>query len=130
MKKNIVPIISALLVGFLLAKFTIEQYDKKEKLKTVFSEFEKVYFIQQGVYSTKESMEENMSDFSYYIYNLDEDKYYTYIGITRNKENCDKLKGFFEKMGYITYIKEFDVDNVAFIEVLNQYDNHHVQVYF
>ena len=52
-----------------------------------------------------------------------EDKYYTYIGITKNKENCDKLKGFFEKMGYITYIKEFNVDSEAFIEVLNQYDN-------
>ena len=123
MKKYIVPIISALLVGFLLAKFTIDQYDKKESLKTVFNNAETLYFIQQGVYSSKESMESNMTDFAYYIYNLDGDKYYTYIGITKNAENCEKLKGFFEKMGYITYIKEFDVNDEAFIEVLNQYDN-------
>jgi len=123
MKKYIVPIISALLVGFLLAKFTIDQYDKKESLKTVFSNSETLYFVQQGVYSSKESMESNMTDFAYYIYNLQDSKYYTYIGITKNKENCEKLKGFFEKMGYITYIKEIDVDSDAFIEVLNQYDN-------
>lgn len=123
MKKYIVPIVSALLVGFLLAKFTIDQYDKKESLKTVFSSSETLYFIQQGVYSSRESMEKNMTDFAYYIYNLKDDKYYTYIGITKNSENLEKLKGFFENMGYITYIKEFDVESDAFVEVLNQYDN-------
>ena len=123
MKKYIVPIISALLVGFLLAKFTIDQYDRKESIKTVFSNYETLYFVQQGVYSSKESMEKNMTDFVYYIYNLEDNMYHTYIGITKSKENCEKLKGFFEKMGYITYIKEFVVESVAFIEVLNQYDN-------
>ena len=74
MKKYISPILSALLVGFLLAKFTIDQYDKKESLKTVFGSSETLYFIRQGVYSSKESMESNMTDFAYYIYNL---MYYT-----------------------------------------------------
>jgi len=122
MKKYIMPILSALLVGFLLAKFMINQYDKKENLKTVFNSYETLYFIQQGVYSTKESMEKNMSDFAYYIYNIENDKYYTYIGITKTKENSDKLKGFYEKLGYITYIKEINVDNIGFVELLNQYD--------
>ena len=122
MKKYIMPILSALLVGFLLAKFMIEQYDKKENLKTVFNSYETLYFIQQGVYSTEESMKKNMADFAYYIYNIENDKYYTYIGITKTKQNSDKLKGFYEKLGYITYIKEIDVDNVGFIEILNQYE--------
>ena len=123
MKKYIVPILSALLVGFLFARFTIEQYDKKESIKLAFSNSETLYFIQQGVYSSKESMESNMTDFAYYIYNLEDGKYYTYIGITKNSENLEKLKGFFEKMGYVTYVKQFEVDSDAFIEVLNQYDN-------
>lgn len=122
MKKYIVPILSALLVGFFLAKFMIDQYDKKESLKTVFNNTETLYFIQQGVYSTKENMEKNMTDFAYYIYNIENDKYYTFIGITRLNENSDKLKGFYEKLGYITYIKEINVDNEAFIEILEQYD--------
>lgn len=123
MKKYIGPILSALLVGFLLAKFTLDQYDKKENIKTVFSNTNTLYFIRQGIYSSKESMESNMTDFAYYIYNIEDNMYHTYIGITKNQKNLEKLKGFFEKKGYITYIKEFDIDNNAFIEVLNQYDN-------
>ena len=123
MNKYIVPIVSALLVGFLLAKFMIDQYDKKESLTTVFNKYETLYFVRQGIYSSKESMEKNMTDFAYYIYNQNEDKYYTYIGITKNEQNLEKLKGFFEKMGYITYIEEFTVDSNAFIEILTQYDN-------
>lgn len=122
MKKYIVPILSALLVGFFLAKFMIDQYDKKQSLKTVFNDSETLYFIQQGVYSTKDNMEKSMNDFAYYIYNIENDKYYTFIGITKLKENSAKLKGFYEKLGYITYIKEVSVDNNSFIEILEQYD--------
>lgn len=122
MKKYIVPILSALLVGFFLAKFMIDQYDKKQSLKTVFNNSETLYFIQQGVYSTKESMEKSMNDFAYYIYTIENDKYYTFIGITKLKENSDKLKGFYEKLGYVSFIKEINVDSSAFIEVLEQYD--------
>ena len=75
MNKYIVPIVSALLVGFLLAKFMIDQYDKKESLTTVFNKYETLYFVRQGIYSSKESMEKNMTDFAYYIYNQNEDKY-------------------------------------------------------
>lgn len=123
MKKYIASILSALLVGFLLAKFMIDQYDKKESIKTVFGSSEILYFIQQGVYSTKESMEENMANFSYYIYNLEDDKYYTYIGITKSKKNSEKLQEFYKKLGYIIYIKEISVSSNAFIEILEQYDN-------
>lgn len=122
MKNYIVPVISALLVGFLLAKFMIDQYDKKENLKTVFNNTNTLYFIRQGIYSDKESMEKNMADFSYYIYNLEDDKYHTYIGITSSKENSQKLKDFYEKLGYITYIKEINISSKSFMEVLEQYD--------
>ena len=123
MNKYIVPIVSATLVGFLFAKFMIGQYDKKESLAMIFNKYETLYFVRQGIYSSKESMEKNMSDFAYYIYNQNEDKYYTYIGITKNEKNLEKLKGFYENMGYITYIEEFTTGNNAFIEVLTQYDN-------
>ena len=122
MKNYIVPIISALLVGFLLAKFMIDQYDKKENLKTIFNNSNTLYFIRQGIYSDKESMEKNMTDFSYYIYNLEDDKYHTYIGIKSSKKNSQKLKDFYEKLGYITYIKEINISSKSFMEVLEQYD--------
>lgn len=122
MKKYIFPILSALIVGFLMAKFMIDQYDKKEKITTVFNNSETLYFIQQGVYSTKESMEQNLTDFNYYIYSINENKYYAYVGISSNQKNSEKLKGFFDKQGYITYIKELNVSNKAFVEVLKEYD--------
>lgn len=121
--KFIVPLISAILIGFLLGKFMFNQYDSKTSIKTVFNDKgQSLYFIQQGVYSSKESMEANVSSFSSYIYEVNDNKYYVYIGITGNKENVSKLEGFFKNMGYDIYVKEFNIDSNAFLESLSQYD--------
>lgn len=121
--KFIIPLICAILIGFLLGKFMFNQYDSKTSLKTVFNDKSKsIYFIQQGVYSSKESMETNVSNFTSYIYDVKDNKYYVYVGMTGNKENVSKLEGYFKKMGYDIYVKEFNIDNNAFLESLSQYD--------
>ena len=116
------PLILCLTVGFFMGKLMFSQYDDKQGLKLVSSASEKVYFIQQGVYSSKESMEENTSNLTYYIYTIDNDRYYVYIGITKNEENLDKLKGYFGSLGYNIYVKEFYISNESFITVLDQYE--------
>ena len=63
-----------------------------------------------------------MSEFEHYIYNKEEGKYYTYIGITQNKENAIKIQEYYKKLGFDTYIKEKVTDNKKFLTVLNQYD--------
>lgn len=121
--KFLFPLVSAIVIGFLLGKFMFNQYDSKANLKTVFNQKgEKVYFLQQGVYSSKESMEKNTSSFDSYIYDLIDEKYYVYVGITKNEQNVQKLQGFFKDMGYIIYVKEFNIDNEAFLEALSNYD--------
>lgn len=121
--KFLFPLISAIVIGFLLGKFMFNQYDSKTKIKTVFNQKgEKVYFLQQGVYSSKENMEKNTASFDSYIYDLIDDKYYVYVGITKNEQNVEKLQGFFEDMGYIIYVKEFNIDNVSFLESLETFD--------
>lgn len=121
--KFLFPLISAIVIGFLLGKFMFNQYDSKSKIKTVFNDRgEKVYFLQQGVYSSKESMEKNTASFDSYIYDLIDDKYYVYVGITKNEKNVEKLQGFFKDMGYIIYVKEFNIDNVSFLESLENFD--------
>ena len=100
----------------------LNQYDGKEKVEPVFNTGEKVYFIQQGVYSSKESMETNVTDFAYYIYNIENDKYYVYIGATMDNKNITKLQGFYKDMGYDIYVKEVNITDEAFLQVLNQYD--------
>lgn len=116
------PLILCLTVGFFMGKLMFSQYDDKQGLKLVTSASEKVYFIQQGVYSSKESMEENTSNLTYYIYTIDNDRYYVYIGITKNEENLDKLKGYFDSLGYNIYVKEFYISSESFITVLEQYE--------
>lgn len=122
MKKNILTILLALLVGFFISKFLFNQYDKKEKIKTIFNNSETVYLLRQGIYSSKESMEENLSSFSYYIYNIEDELYYVYIGMTKDEDNYIKLEEYFKSLGYDTYKTEITVSNRTFLEILNQYD--------
>lgn len=121
--KKIMPFISCLIIGFFFGYFMYNQYDK-EKIVSTFSELKstKVQFLQLGTYSSVESMEKNTIDFSYYIYEQKEDKYYVYIGITKDEQNLKKLKGYFKEKGYIIYSKEFDINNEQFLESLTQHD--------
>lgn len=122
-KKYIVPIMLALVVGLLFGRFVLNQYDFEGKIIPVINNSKTAYFIQQGVYSSKESMESNVSGFPYYIYMINNDKYYVYIGITFLEENLDKIKGYYKDKGYNTYVKEININNDKFITVLEQYDS-------
>lgn len=122
MKKNVFVIFLALIIGTMLGIFVLKQYEFEGKIVPVVGKSKNAYFIQQGVYSSMESMKENMSDFSYYIYSIKDNKYYVYIGITFLEENLNKIKGYYEEKGYITYVKELTINNESFITVLEQYD--------
>ena len=121
MKKYFFPVITSLIIGSTMAVILINSYDNAETI-TISKNAKTIYYLQRGVYSTKENMKQNMSSFSRYIYNVENNKYYVYIGITANKENAKKLKAYYKKQGYDTYIKEKITDNDSFISVLNQYD--------
>lgn len=116
------PIIACVLVGFVMGKFMFNQYDNGVALTSNLIEKEQLYFLQQGVYSSIDSMKENTSSLSYYIYNEDDGKYYVYVGITKDKNNLEKLKGFYQNKGYDIYIKSIEVSNKEFLEVFNQYE--------
>ncbi len=120
--KYIIPVLIALIVGFFFSYYVFNQYESKEKIKTIFSDNNKVNFIQYGVYSTKESMEENTKALNYYIYNVIDNKYYVYIGISKSNIGTEKLKGYFKELGYDIYVKELSLSNNKFITTLEQYD--------
>lgn len=107
-----------------MGKFMFNQYDSSINIKPVFNDTgEAVYFVQQGVYSSEESMEKNVINFSSYIYEKKEDKYYVYIGITNDEKNASKLKDFFENKGYSIYVKEMKVKDKDFLDALVSYDD-------
>lgn len=121
-EKIIMPIIACVLVGFFMSKFMFSQYDSGLALTTKLESKEKLYFLQQGVYTTVDSMKENTSLLPYYIYTEEEGKYYVYVGITKDKENLEKVKGYFKNKGYDIYIKELEISNDAFLQVFDQYE--------
>ena len=67
-------------------------------------------------------MKEALKNFQYYTYAFENDKYYTYIGITKDDENLEKLKGYYKNLGYVIYVKEQNISDKEFIETLTQYD--------
>lgn len=120
--KLVFVVICASLIGFLFGKMMIGQYDSKASLKTVFGENNKVYFIELGTYDTKEEMEKSVINFTSYIYDNTDGKYKVYIALTQNKENLSKLEDYFKNLGYIIYVREFNVDNELFLQKLREYD--------
>ena len=121
--KTIFPVVLCILIGFFMGNFMFSQYGKAENLTAVGStNGENLKFLQAGVYSSKESMEEGMKNFTYYIYSIKDNMYYTYIGITKEDKNLEKLKNHFKEKGYEIYVAEIYVDNPNFLTTLNQYE--------
>jgi len=122
MKKYGLTIVLAVIVGILLSKLFYNQYSDKKRLKTVFGKGETVYIARQGIYSSLESVKENTMNLNYYIYNIVDDKYYVYYGITKDLENYEKIAGNLKSLGYDNYREEITVSSEAFMETLEQYD--------
>ena len=115
---QIIIYVFSIILGIILGLIMLNQYDKKVELKPVSNTTEKIYLLQQGVYSSIESMEESIKKTPHYIYNIENDKYHVYVAFTKD----DKLKGYFENIGYSIYVKEINMNNKNFIEILEQYD--------
>lgn len=121
MKKYIGSILLSIVVGIYLGKFMLNQYDDI----TVFSvsnNASTLYFLEAGVYKTTDEMKSSMSNFSYYIYNIDDNGIHSYIGITKNKKNSKKIKDYWQELGYDIYEREISISNSNFISVLEEYD--------
>ncbi len=106
-----------------MGTYMFSQYDKKkiEKVSTGAKYINQtIYAFQYGVYSNKENMLNNLKNVNY-VYQLIDNKYYVYVGMTKNKDNIEKLKNYFKSLSYDIYVKEITV-NGEFAENLSQYD--------
>lgn len=100
----IVPIIISILLGGLCGKLVFSQYQMKQE---VFNENNTVYFLQQGVYSSEESLNKNTAQLQSKVSVLENGKYYVYIGITKNLENAKKVKKCMKKKDIISIRKNY-----------------------
>ena len=123
MKKYILTIIVSLLIGFLLSNYIIKEYDGNTDILPIFKESETAYLIQQGVYSSMESMEENTEGLTDYIYSTIDNMYYVYIGMTLDDNNITKLQEYYKNKGITTIVKTTTLTDLKFIDSLKQYDS-------
>ncbi|MBQ9012011.1 MAG: hypothetical protein IJ094_00240 [Bacilli bacterium] len=122
MKKNIKAILISLVIGFFLSYFILTRY-KSFKGITVSNIGEEYYFLANGKYSSKEQMEEAGIDLENYVYRKDGVNYYMYVGITKNKDNAEKIKKYYGSKNINIEIKEFYISNKRFSEAISNLDN-------
>ena len=121
MKKTLKISIFSIALGAIAGIILNNTY--KEKLSNSFLNEEKTYyFIQEGVYSSTSSMQENTKDLLVKTVDSKNDKQYVYLEITRDEKNAKKLKEIYENKGYQIYIKEQNLSNEEFYNNVTQFD--------
>ncbi|MDD5887899.1 MAG: hypothetical protein PUC82_00215 [bacterium] len=120
MKKTFLLSIIFIILGASIGILFREKY--QEQILNVFSEGKIYYFLQEGIYSSKEIMTENTKDLDVKLINEENNKYYVYLGITRSEENAKKIKEIYKNKGYQLYIKEINLSNEEFFNNVTQFD--------
>ncbi len=80
------------------------------------------YFLQEGVYSTKSSMQANTRNLANKLVTNNKDNYYVYLGITKDLDNAKKIAKLYSKDGYKVYLKEMYIDSLEFSNNVSQFD--------
>ena len=119
MKKTMLLAVIFVVLGAIFGNYL---YQKAPDSISVFQEDNAYYFLQEGVYSSKEIMQENAGDLTNKLTILEDNKYYVYVGITKTRENAEKIQKIYKDMGYQTYIKEMKLDNEEFSNNVVQFD--------
>ena len=120
MKKTFLLSIIFVVLGASLGIFLRSNY--QDNIISAFSEGKIYYFLQEGVYSSKEIMNENTKDLDVKLINEEGGKYYVYLGITRDEENAKKIKEIYKNRGYQLYIKEINLSDEEFFNNVTQFD--------
>ncbi len=120
MKRLIIIMIAAIILGGISGKILFSKYQDIDKY--IFSSEKKVYFLEEGVYSSKKSLENNTKDITPKLVVKDNDKYYVYVGITKNIDNANKIKKIYTDKGYSIYQKEKNITDSEFLSNVEQFD--------
>lgn len=119
MKKIIILSLLFLTIGIILGT---KIYSATASLENVFAEGTTCYFLQEGVYSNEEIMQENTNSIKIKLSESIDNKNYVYVGLTKDIENAKKIKRIYLEKGYDIYIKEQRITNEEFLSNLTQFD--------
>ena len=117
MKKIFISSIILITIGFLIGKLIFMED------KNIFkSNNNTYYFLLEGIYSDKDNLENNSKKLSNKIIDYQDNKYYVYVGITRDLEVAKKLENIYENEGYKIYKKEKNITSEEFSTNVEQFD--------
>ena len=119
MKKLIIKSFIFISIGFLLGNMI---FDNNKEFFRKMKSTDTYYFLQEGVYSDYNNLQNNISKISEKIIEKQQDKYYVYVGITKDKTVAELLKNIYEKKGIKVYQKEKNISSREFSENVNQFD--------
>ena len=117
MKKFIISTIFFITIGYILGNFIFQT-----KIINKYKNEDKYYFLQEGVYTNKEVLQTNLIDLNNKIIDKSNNKYYVYVGITKDLEVAKKIMKIYENEGYNIYLKEKYLSNEEFLNNVIQFD--------
>ena len=109
-------IVLGLIIGNNIRKFNYNS------VKEIVSKNESFYFLQEGVYEKKENLEKNIKNLEQKVVDYQDNKYYVYVGITKNRNIAQKIKKIYAKKGLNLYEKVKTISNEEFTNNVTQFD--------
>ncbi|MBR2828211.1 MAG: hypothetical protein IKE70_03170 [Bacilli bacterium] len=107
-------------LGFFLGNIFMSE---KSILQKNWNKEEKYYFIQEGIYSSYENLKNNLISIKQKVIDQEKDKYYVYVGITKDKKLASKIKDIYQKRGINSHTIEKYLDSEEFLQNVLQFDN-------
>lgn len=118
MKKILIKGLIFITLGFFLGQIIFS--DKIELIKKL-QKGDTYYFLGEGIYNNYESIQNNININRKIIENKN-NKYYVYVGITRDKEVLEKLKTIYKQKNISLYTKEVILFSPEFKTNVEQFD--------
>lgn len=120
--KYLKSIFLCIITGFCMGFFLYNGYEKVGKIVPTIKEGENAYFIKIGSYASEEKMESSLKNIDNYIYKIEEDTFHAYVGITQKKENTNKIREYYQNLGYVTNVETYPITGETFLSALRTYD--------
>ena len=117
MKKKLIWGLVFILIGIFCSR-----YISNINAKGLFNSGDVYYFVQEGVYSNKKIMDSDIKDIKNRAIINKNNKYYVYVGISKDLQIAKKIKKIYENKGYQLYIKELTVNSKEFSNNIDQFD--------
>lgn len=119
MKKIIISALFFIFIGFIIGNFI---FTNKEKILNILSQKEEYYFLQEGVYPDKENLNNNLNKIDIKVIDKEKDKYYVYVGITKDLKLAQKIQKIYKQRNINTYLKKKKLTSNAFSINLKEFD--------